>query len=378
MYMTFIKPKSNSRGNPSIDVFQQFLLGNLIDEEPEKEKPEYSKVTIFKPQIELNNFFDAHIKPEWLNIPTPPDWPIEELHQHYHSFTIPKRSGGLRQIDAPDDELKAYLYRLKDYFERTLKILPHDAAHAYVKERSVVTDLQVHQKNESKWFLKIDLKDFFPSHNLEYVMKTFEKIYPVGILMGFVGYTDRLRRALQYAFLDDKLPQGTPLSPTLTNILMVENDYLIQHTLWNEKNRFVYTRYADDITISSPYNFDYEAIQNRIKVIFEENDSPFTIKEEKTRYGSSSGRNWNLGIMLNKDNRLTIGHKQNQRFRAALHNLMRDYTNGIKWSIQDRQILGGQIAWYKSVDPDYTFQVINRYEEKFNLSLKRILTEPEI
>lgn len=377
MYMTFVKPKTKPNST-QMNVFQQFLLGNLIEEYPEQEAPEYSKITISKPKVEFNNFFNTHIQPGWLNIPAPPDWPVEELHQHYNSFTIPKKSGGLRQIDAPDDDLKAYLYQLKDYFERTLKILPHDAAHAYVKERSVVTDLQVHQRNESKWFLKIDLKDFFPSHNLGYVMRTLEKIYPVGVLMGFDEYTNRLRNALKYAFLDDKLPQGTPLSPLLTNILMMENDYLIQHMLWNEKNRFVYTRYADDITISSPYDFDWHDIQNKIRVIFEENHIPFRIKDEKTRYGSSAGRNWNFGIMLNKDNRLTIGHKQNQRFRAALYNLMRDYTNGIKWSIQDRRLLGGQIAWYKGVDPNYTSQVIHRYEEKFNLSLKRILTEPEI
>lgn len=376
MYITFYKtlktPTPIKKEMTIEDYF--FKTEDVFSTEEPIETVTGRIVTVEKTKEEISNFFENHVDPRWIDIPQPPSWPISEIHAHYTSFNIPKKTGGLRHIDAPDDELKLYLTKLKYYFEDTLKILTHDAAHAYVKQRSTVTCVQQHQKNESKWFLKLDLKDFFPSHNLEYVMYCLEQIYPIGnIIDTFPSYKANLRKALEYAFLDDVLPQGTPLSPTLTNICMTPLDYKIQHTMWDKKSHFVYTRYADDMIISSPYKFDYRDIESAIESILTAFGAPFRIKTEKTRFGSSAGRNWNLGIMLNKDNRMTIGHKQNQRFRATLHNLILDYKNGIEWPAHDKMVFQGDISYYKAIDPDYTNHVLREYEDKYNVSIKDIL-----
>lgn len=380
MYITFIKHinqiETTERETNRTQSLEEFLLGiepSATEIVQEIVGTENKRITAIKTKEELKPFFRKHYKDNWTYIPTPPSWPISEMHQHYNSFKIPKKSGGLRDIDAPDDELKDYLSQLKNYFEHTLSILTHDCAHAYVKERSTITDLKVHQANNSNWFLKLDLKEFFPSHDLAYTLKVLKDIYPIGLLMEDPCYETKLIRALEYAFLDGKLPQGTPLSPTLTNILMVPIDYQIQHELWNQKSHFIYTRYADDMTISSPYKFDWKKVENSVKQILDTSDTPFKVNAEKTRFGSKNGRNWNLGIMLNKDNRITIGHKQNQRFRASVFNIMQDYTHNIKWSPEDKQVLAGQIAYYKAVDPEYTQIVIERYENKFGVKLKSIL-----
>lgn len=372
MYITIKKTQEQLTENDLARSLNELLFGEK-EKTPIKEVENATHITICRDKEALRNFFNKHKHWYTANIPEPPNWDLNEIHNHYYSFKIPKRSGGLRNIDAPDDDLKLYLSRLKNYLENDLKILTHDSAHAYVKRRSTVTDIKCHQANNSNWFLKLDLKDFFPSHTLEYTLQKMETIYPLGFLMEDPEYKEKLKNALQYAFLDGKLPQGTPLSPTLTNILMTPIDYVIQHELWNMKKRFVYTRYADDMTISSPYKFNWQEVEQRVQNILTTNNTPFKVKTEKTHFGSKSGKNWNLGIMLNKDNRITIGHKQNQRFRAAVFNLMQDYKNGITWSIEDRQTLAGQIAYYKSIDPEYTQAVITRYETKFNIRLKVIL-----
>jgi hypothetical protein len=362
MYITFYKQEYKTYQLSLEDFFNGKLINN--------HDPAIKTITVKRDQDKLKSFFMSHVNPKWFEIPKHPEWPIEEIKDHYHTFHIPKKSGGLRRIDAPDDELKEYLRRLKDYFESVLMIIPHNAAHAYVKNRSTVTAIKEHQRNNSKWFLKLDMKDFFPAHNLEYTLKKLKEIYPIGILMDDPEYADKLKEALSYAFLDNKLPQGTPLSPTLTNILMTGIDLRI-----TGNNQMVYTRYADDLLISSKTNFNWSNTVKIIIKILKEEGAPFRLNEEKTRYGSREGRNWNLGIMLNKDNRMTIGHKQNQRFRAALFSILQDHKNGIKWDITDRQILGGQIAYYKAIDPEYTELVIKRYEQKFNVKLKDILKE---
>lgn len=376
MYITFDKTfKTQITGATEQSyTIADFLLGKPIPKEKTKKvktKANAQRITVDRE--DLTNFFESHISLNWLNVPKPPEWCSSKVNEHYTTFHIPKKTGGYRRIDAPDNELKAYLTNFKIYFEDTLHVLPHDCAHAYVKGRSTKTDLEVHQANQSNWFLKLDLKDFFGSHNYEYTIETLKKIYPIGLLLQKESFAEEFNKAIKYAFLEDKLPQGTPLSPTLTNILMVPIDHAIQKALWDMKNEFVLTRYADDLTISSPYDFDYHKVIERIEDVLTLMGTPYKIKTEKTRYGSKNGRNWNLGMMLNKDNRITIGHKQNQRFRAMIHNLMMDYVNGTRWSQEALQELAGKVAYYKMVDPEYTDAVIKRYEKKFRVRYKTIL-----
>ena len=66
------------------------------------------------------------------------------------------------------------------------------------------------------------------------------------------------------------------------------------------KQKYIYTRYADDIIISARNKFDYRIILKALNKLFK--DTPLSINKEKTRFGSNAGRNWNLGVMCNKDN----------------------------------------------------------------------------
>lgn len=297
---------------------------------------------------------------------------LPDMSEQYNTFYIPKRSGGLRRIDAPQTELMNALAHIKNSFEANLYAVPHNAAHAYVSQRSIVTAMKIHQKNESKWFLKLDLKDFFPTHNEEYIMYQLSKIFPFSRLIEL--WEDDIRILIKLALLDDRLPQGTPLSPLLTNILMMPIDYKIQAMLREQDHKFFqYTRYADDLLITDRYDFNWRRIQDEINRIIAVELAPFRINQSKTRYGSSAGKNWNLGVMLNKDNKLTIGHKQNQRFRATVFSFLNDLKNNIIWDKIDVQTLQGQISYYHSIQPEYTAHVIKTYEKKFDINFKTVM-----
>lgn len=294
---------------------------------------------------------------------------VDEIPSMYATFYIPKKTGGMREINAPNSQLKNAMNIVKDYIQDTLCVLAHDAAHAYVKERSTITALKRHQENESRWFLKLDLKDFFPSHTTEYIMSQLEKIYPFAVWWQNQEIKQKWRSIIERCMLHGGLPQGSPLSPLLTNLCMVPIDYQIK----NQTTGYIYTRYADDILISHKCQFDKNQMVNRIKRIMQEQNAPFIIKDEKTRYGSNAGRNWNLGTMLNKDNRITIGHKQNQRFRAAIFSFMNDLTTGNNWTIIDVQRLYGQISYYRMIDRAYTNHVLDAYSQKFNRNVEQAM-----
>ena len=275
-------------------------------------------------------------------------------------------------LNTPDDILKPKMTKVAKILSDELQILAHDSAWAYVKGRDVITAMKEHQKNNSRWFLKLDLKDFFGSCSVDFIVQQLEKIYP------FAVYPSTMPRIIaNFATLNGGLPQGTPLSPMLTNLIMIEIDYKINRLIYDLtqeaglfKQHYVYTRYADDIIISAKNNFKYDIIIEAIDNLLE--DTPLTINREKVRYGSSSGRNWNLGIMYNKDNELTIGYREKQKLKVTIYNYIHD---GL-WPLEDLRWLLGKLNWLHNVQPDYFEGLMNYYKNKYNVDvIKNIISD---
>jgi len=297
----------------------------------------------------------------WVECNIPDDF---DTSKHYRHFQIPKKSNPhkMRQIDAPDEFLGNLQTRYKEFIEDILQVLPHKAAHAYVKKCSTVTAMEKHQNNGSNWYLQIDLKDFFNSITGEWLREMLLQVFPFKYLD-----EDIMNDIIKAALLNGTLPQGSHLSPLLTNLAMVPIDHDITETLHNYKrHHYVYTRYADDITISCKEKFDPEKIMQIIRGVFKKWNVPFKVNNEKTRFGSKAGRNYHLGIIVNKDNQLSVGHEKNQKFRAMIFNFC---TVGEEWEKHDVQKMLGLISYYKSIEPEFIEKVLNKYSLKFNINI---------
>lgn len=288
-----------------------------------------------------------------------------EINSEYDTFYIPKKKGGLREINAPKEQLMRDLRQMKDIFEHNLNVLTHNAAYAYTKNKNTTEALRLHQKNNSRWFLKLDIKKFFNNCTEELVINKLKEIYP------FHECTEeQLKEILWICFRNGELPQGTPMSPLLTNLIMIPFDYHFQKYCW--KHRLVYTRYADDILISAQNSWDYKQTVIDLEDLFKELDYPFILNAEKTRYGSSAGRNWNLGLMLNKDNNITVGYKNKKRYKAMIFDLMQNKYN---WTKDQLYHFQGITSYYLSIEPEYFSKVIKQYEQQFHTELKSIYKE---
>ena len=200
------------------------------------------------------------------------------------------------------------------------------------------------------------------------------QLFPFSELVKIPSGKDGLEKALSLCFLNGGLPQGTPISPFITNVMMIAIDHKISNSLRNFDNRrFVYTRYADDLIISCKIDFDMNKVQQLVIDTLAEFNAPFTIKKEKTRYGSSAGRNWNLGLMLNNENQITIGHKRKKQFKAMLDNYMRDRKSSADWSRHDIQVLSGLISYYRMVEKDYIDYLLRHYGEKHGAGIEKCI-----
>ena len=84
---------------------------------------------------------------------------IATAPERYKVYSIPKRSGGRREIAQPARELKVAQRAIMRNYLSSLPV--HDAAFAYVAGKSIKDNAEIHSKNGS--ILKYDFENFFPS-----------------------------------------------------------------------------------------------------------------------------------------------------------------------------------------------------------------------
>lgn len=301
----------------------------------------------------------------------------EDKSEYYEIFKIPKRKGGYRTICKPCPQLMTALRELKGILENICPYYYHTAAFAYIKGRCTRDAVQKHQMWNSNWFASFDFHDFFGSTTLDFVMRMLSKIFPFGYMMHVPNFSIVLKSALSLAFLNGGLPQGTPISPFITNLMMVPIDHRLDNILHKYENklskngtdRFIYTRYADDILVSCRVQFDPKNIEKLILETLEGFHAPFSLNADKTHYQSKNGKNYHLGIILNQSNELSIGYKKKKRIKAALHNYLMDKQSGNEWSLSDIQELNGQISYFKSIEPKTAENMLNTFGEKFSVNV---------
>lgn len=281
----------------------------------------------------------------------------------YKHYTIPKRSGGVRPIDDPKPELRKVHEEIEKILRRQFFALYHSAAYAYVRYRNTYKCIQQHQN--SSYFLKTDFHDFFGSTSLATVMNILGVIWPFNTFMQDPARKAKLEKALSYAFLRGGLPQGTTLSPMLTNLIMIPFDYELTRVLGSG---YVYTRYADDCLISCPGDFSHTKqyiIHHVILGLLFRLGYPYKLNSKKTRYGSIKGANWNLGYMLNADHKITIGHQAKRLFKADMYNFVKNFRGTLSKDWVKSFI--GRWSYYSYIEPEFTKHVFDHTKGKFHI-----------
>ena len=276
---------------------------------------------------------------------------IDMERDMYYEFKIPKASGGLRTITAPKEELKIVQATIAKHLVKDCKLIFHNSVHSYTKHRNCLTALQAHQKRNAKYFLKLDIKDFFPSCTSKVVWRACNNLINTVHLdkMNIL-----LRDIDEFIFYKDALPQGSPLSPIVSNVVLQYFDYYFNR--YCASKGMCYTRYADDLLISKDCKFDWQEVAQQAELLLPEG---MVLKHHKTRYGSCNGKNWNLGLMYNKDKQITVGHKQKHYIQCAYHNLYRDMPEDFDYQLCS---LIGLFQYYKHIEPDY----FTALEQKLN------------
>lgn len=202
----------------------------------------------------------------------------------YHSFTIPKKSGGSRQIDAPQKSLKLLQASLIPVFEAMF--VPSPDIFGFLPGRSIVDNAKAHLGRDT--VLNVDIKGFFPSITTGRLTTVFLNAKDVQVSAYMARSLARL------VTLDGRLPQGSPASPVLTNLVSVRLDARLAGLA--RKYGCRYSRYVDDISFSASGPRALHRLMPHLESIL--NREGFGLNPDKTRIQSASMRQEVTGLIL--------------------------------------------------------------------------------
>lgn len=202
----------------------------------------------------------------------------------YRSFTIPKKAGGERQIDAPMRTLKLAQWSLVPLFSEMFTPSPH--SHGFVKGRGIVQNAAVHLGQTA--VLNVDIQGFFPSID----RLRLESILKEGIVLRLSSFM--VEGIARLCTLRGSLPQGSPASAVLTNLVTVRLDARLAGLAERYGSR--YSRYVDDITFSAPGRATLERLLPKLEAILL--SEGFALHPDKTRLQTLSMRQEVTGLVL--------------------------------------------------------------------------------
>jgi RNA-directed DNA polymerase len=282
----------------------------------------------------------------------------------YTTFQIQKKSKALRTISAPKEPLKRVQ---KLAAELLTELAPkHPCAHGFLPEKSIVGNASVHFGK--KFVLNVDLENFFPSIPAGRIYHALQK--------GNLKFSPKLAYYLtRFCTLNQGLPQGSPASPILSNLIC-----------WNLDNRLrgladdydvAYSRYADDLTFSAQHPLPDAFLAKLDEII---NSEHFTINAKKVRLQKANVSQEVTGLVVNEKVNLKRGFIKG--IRAMLHNWetlgYEEAQNKFigtyipkkgKGKAQLSNVVAGKLLYFKMVrgEEDLEYQ-------KYKQQLERLLT----
>lgn len=280
----------------------------------------------------------------------------DRRHKFILEALLPKRRGGYRTVYIIRDDsfrnfLKALTLVLNQFY------IPPSYVHGFVGGRSIVTNAQLHTRK--KLLLNLDIKSFFESIKEEKIKEVFVEI----------GLKEE--HALVFAKLvtiGGVLATGFSTSPVLANIVSLPMDEELDQLC--RTHNATYTRYVDDISISSD---TVVPSMEALKKIIASNG--FLVNEDKCKLSKRGGCQYVTGLtvcdtvprlpkQLKRNIRLELHYIRKYGLPAHLIRTSR-ISRFVKY-ISNGYGLGGYIAYINSVEPKFSEYIEQNLKELYS------------
>lgn len=263
---------------------------------------------------------------------------------YYKDYKIPKKNGDKRPVSQPSPELKTLQYWVvRNIFE---KIPVSKAAYAYKKGDSIKRHAELHCK--SRFIFHADICNFFPSIHSKHLSEILKSNNDIFDSLG-LDINNSIQDINKICFRKDSLCIGAVSSPIISNIIMYSfDDALIEYC---KENNYIYSRYADDIYISSRSYINNDVIDILCNELHKYG---FTLNRSKTRFYSQKYRRKITGLILTNDSQASIGTERRIEIKKMIYNKL---VNGIG----DSEKIMGYLAFLKDIEPNTYNNLIIKY-----------------
>lgn len=162
---------------------------------------------------------------------------------------IPKAGGGQRGLGIPNVVDRVVQEAVRQVLEPLYEPTFHESSHGFRPGRSCHTAIKQakgYLEDGYEWVVDIDLENFFNKVNHQRLMAKLALRIEDKALLRLIGQMLKARVVMPDGVIvanDEGVPQGGPLSPLLSNIVLDELDWKLEE----RGHRFV--RYADDCNI---------------------------------------------------------------------------------------------------------------------------------
>ncbi len=220
--------------------------------------------------------------------------------KYYTTKYILKRNGTKRKLLIPNKYLKSIQ---KNILKNVLNgLTPSKYVTSYLKNKGLKENAYPHQNK--KIILKLDIKDFFNSIDFELIYNALPSyIFPPSIKVLLI----------KLCTYDDYLPQGSPTSPMLSNLVLKNFDNYIGDYCF--KRNINYTRYCDDLTFSGDFN--PKILKNKVECFLE--TLGFNLNNKKTKIITKSERQIITGLVVNE--KINVPKNYKKKIRQEMYYL---------------------------------------------------------
>ncbi len=271
---------------------------------------------------------------EFLNIKE--NFLYPDFSKKYYTKELKKKSGGIRLIKPPSVNLKKVQRLILDKILYKHKNL--ECVYGLSKDKGVVANANFHKKNFDKQLVNLDIENFFTNVLKKEVNKVFKSL-------GFNKENSNILTKI--CTVEGSLPQGAPTSPYLASLSCIKMDKEIYN--YCRKQKFTYTRYFDDISISG-MNINDKNIVDIEKIV---NKNKFNLNKTKTTFYEADLDKIINGVFISK-NGLSVTNKYKDEVKSLYINYLKDPC------VHNKKAYKGKLSFYLHINKKEAVDFINK------------------
>ena len=291
---------------------------------------------------------------------------------YFELMKIPKKNkkqkGKFREVLKINKPYNIFHKELLHIIELTIQdkidTFIHKIAHGFVKEKGILSNAKEHLNK--KYILKVDVKNFFNSININMVEQIFVKL-------GCDEEGAKLFSSL--CTYKNVLKEGLNTSPMLANLYCFELDIELEK-IASTYNMAV-TRYSDDITFSSDSN-SFPAIDEIEKILLK---YQLRLNHNKTCFSQYGQAQYVTGLSISNQDYPRVPRKIKRNIRTQLYYLNKYPENYfyIEDGYRTLRAIYGHIVYILGIEKElgekYKSQFLNILESN-NIYLENIFMYP--